>query len=658
MHEAQIAMFEGLPTHDGNVKALQQAKRLSRTLTVPPNYTLVQSDAELERCVELCKEYGVFAFDTETNGVGWAHRAVGFSIACGPTDARQAFFVPTAMLYLQRNFTHAEVRDSVSDLFSSSTIKKAAFNMKFDMHKMAQTYGVDIFNNMYHDALIAQWLLNENEPHDLESICSKWLGTKRWKITNDGKFHIWPSNVATYYACSDAEETLKLFDFQVPHLEELADIHSLMYDVEMPHLMELYAMERQGIAWDEAYYRNTMLPEIMDSLHVAEAACREFFGNCNLNSPQQVAAILYDGLNLPQLDGRSVAKPVLLQLRYDHPAVDALLTYGKYETARANFADALPQFVDKGRIHCNLAGIGARTGRLACRTPNLQNLPKQSLGPIIRRAFVPTPGFVFVTIDFSQIELRLLAHWSQDEALLDAFRTGKDIHAVTMARISDYTLDDITKDKNSAAPSHELAALRVRAKTINFGILYGMGPNKLMNTINAIAKRAEDMITLKQAQELIDLWYDAYPAVMRYKTKQERYARKHGYVLTLLGRKRRLPNVRHADRKQSSAAERQAVNAPIQGSAADIMKKATIAVAQLIRANHWPYRLLLQVHDELIMEVPLEWIHSNKQSLECIKEAFVGAVPLSVPVIADPELLSRWGDKFVDDEIDLDLEEA
>lgn len=661
-HDGQLPMFEGLPSHTGDVKTLRLVKDLERTTIVPRRFTYVQDDDQLEECVALCRETGIMAIDCETTGLLWKDRSVAISITSGKQPNLKSWMIPTDMVYAKRNFLPHEVRAALDPVLSDPAIKKINHNIKFDMHKIRRTYGLDAWANVYHDTMIAQWVLNENEPHGLETICETWLNAPAWKIKNDGKFGLWPINVATNYACGDTEQTMLLYEFQCEHLELLPELRTLFYDVEMPHMLELYDAEKVGIAWDDDYAKNIMEPEIDAALAQAEIDCRKHLGNINLGSSQQLAAVIFDGLGLPesvktivvngdkvQVPDRSLDKRHLANLRGLHPVVEALERWKKFNKAKDGFVTSLQTHVEDGRVHPTFAPIGTVTGRLSCKEPNLQNLPKQSLGPVIRRAFVPSPGHVLVTMDYSQIELRLLAHFSQDPTLLDIFRSGRDIHAETMHRMFGSLIpgaDDAT-----------LAALRVRSKTVSFGVLYGMGPNKLRDTVNFVAKRDEDKISFTTAEDIQLGYFETYPGVDRYIEKQKRLAKRKGYVTTILGRKRRLPNANSPDRKKASAAGRQAVNAPIQGSAADMIKLATIKVANAFRSNRWPYRLLLQVHDELIMEVPKEWLQHNRGTLDILAKIYANAIPLSVPVVVEPEILSRWGDKLVEDEFELDIDD-
>jgi DNA polymerase-1 len=323
--------------------------------------------------------------------------------------------------------------------------------------------------------------------------------------------------------------------------------------------------------------------------------------------------------------------------------------YRKYSTLDRMFVNELPTHVVKGRIHPSFRTLGTKTGRYSCKQPNLQQLPKASVGPLIRRAFIPSEGCVLVTMDYGQIELRWLAEFSGDEKLIAAFNSGEDIHSATCVMMfpGQVTLEMLKADKDHP--------LRVRAKTINFGILYGMGPLLLMDTINAQIKNMAEWVTFDECKALIALWFATFPAVKRYINRMKTLAVRQGFVTTVLGRKRRLPDARLDDRIKSSMAERQAVNAPIQGSAADMLKVASIKIRAFLRKTHYPFTLLLAVHDELVMEVPKEWLRHNMVALDEVRDVMVNAMKLCVPVVVSVDVLSRWGDKVPDDELEIEV---
>lgn len=643
----QVELFDNLPSAKGDKKVLRDLKDRERTTIVPPHFVYVQNTEQMHEAAQAIQAVGEMVFDTETTGLLWRDYAVALGVGCMTPTGFRAWWIPTHMVYALRNFTYDEIRDVLGDVFENDRIRKIAHNIKFDMHRMKNNYKIDV-RGAYHDTVIAQKLLNENESHTLDDIAHTWLGKKSWKIKQDGKFNVWPLKIATNYLCNDIQSCYEVYKFQVPHLEERPKLHSLMYDKEMPNVLEAYDMEQRGIAYDMTYHNEVLAPEVEGHCIAAQKRVQDVLGPINLDAPGQVSVALFDGLGLPRIEGDSVNKKVLARLRKVHPVIVDLEEYRKYSTLRKMFVQELPDHVVGGRIHPNFNTYGTKTGRYSCTDPNLQQLPKASVGPLIRRAFVPSEGHVLVTMDYSQIELRILAHISGDENLTRAFESGEDVHTATCLLMfpTQITHEELIADKDHP--------LRVRAKTINFGILYGMGPMLLMDTINGQTKREEDKITLDQAKELIEQWYAAFPKVKKYINRMKTLAFKQGYVETILGRKRRLPDARHADRAISSMAERQAVNSPIQGSAADMLKVAAIKIRDFIRNNNYPYRLLLQIHDELVFEVPAEWLKRNKATLNALSGQMRDAIKLDVPVKVSVDILTRWGDKVHDDAFDME----
>ena len=451
--------------------------------------------------------------------------------------------------------------------------------------------------------------------------------------------------MAQIYLGSDCESTLQLFRFQSEALLKHPRLENLLYNVEMPHVYELIRMEQHGICWDQTYFDETMKPAVEQHKADAEKKALDLMGPINLDSPAQVAAVLFDALHLPQISERSVDKRVLANLKGKHPAIDALEEYRQYATLNKMFITQLPDFVVNGKIHPSFNPIGAATGRLACRRPNLQQLPKR-VGPLVRRGFVPSPGHVLVTFDYSQIELRILAHLSQDEGMIEAFNSGVDFHSMTAHKMFGISLEALEADKDMPE--------RITAKNVNFGIPYGIGAQKLVDTVNLQLHQMgiyDKDLTRNQGQDAIDAYFEAYAGVKRYINRQKALYAKQGWVETILGRKRRLYMAHESGNEQVySSGQRQAVNAPIQGSSADMIKVACVKLAQYIREQHWPYALLLSIHDELVMEVPKDWFLKNRETLDTLKNIMANAVPLIVPIKVSADVLDRWGDKMVEDE--------
>ena len=650
-----MELFEFLPKPKGDKKVLRELTHIERSTMVPKNFIFVTTDEQLADCVRAIETARSFVFDTETTGIEWTDYAVCLGIAVRTSGKPQdragitCWVIPSHMQYAMRNFTPSAVRTALGELFEDASIAKIGHNIKFDMHHMKRTYGVEVAG-LAHDTMIAQSLLNENESHKLADIAKTWLQIDGWKFKQDGHFNIWPLKIATVYLAKDCETTLLLQEWQETIFETLPDIKKLYEEVEIPNITIAYEMEQVGIAWDQDYYATVMKPEVQSKRAVARAKVQSVIGPVNLDSPSQVAAAFFDGLHLERVKENALDKKVLSRLRKEHPVVADFETYRKYSTLDKMFVNELPQYVVDGRIHPNFRTNAARTGRWTCTDPNLQQLPKASVGPLIRRVFVPSRDHVLVTLDYGQVELRWLADFSGDEKLIAAFKSGEDIHTATCLLMFPHL---ITLAELKANKDHPL---RVRAKTINFGILYGMGAYLLMETINAQLPIAE-WITLDDAKKLIERWFVTFPGAKAYINATKAMVFKQGFVTTVLGRKRRLPDALSTDSMLFSMAERQAVNARIQGSAADLLKVAAIKMRQFLLDTHYPFRMLLAVHDELVLEVPREWLRHHEHALIELSSVMRNAMTLKVPLVVSVDVLSRWGDKIIDDDF-YDVEEA
>jgi DNA polymerase I len=652
-----------------SLKLLQSVEQREAETVVPANYHLIQSVAELEQLAAACQASRLIVLDTETHATHptldkpstkwWLpdFRVTAFGIYTGGG----AYMVPLEMIHAPVNMTRASVQDVLGPVLEDVQISKVFHNAKFDMHAMWRTFDIEMRHTLQpHDVGIASWILDETlRKHDLEVLCTTYLGTERWKIQQDGNFHLWPIKMAQVYLGGDVENTMKLYEFQREFLHDnpaYAKLASLYADVEMPHLVEvLLEMERTGIAWDQEYFEAVARPEVDAKCALAQRIAHEHMGPINLNSPQQVAAVLFDGFKLEPGEGRgrSVDKRVLAGLKGQHPAVDALETYRQNATIKSNYTDTLPDYVVGGRIHPNIKGIGATTGRLSCADPNLQKLPKR-VGPLIRKAFVPSPGYTLGTWDYSQIELRILAHLSGDENMIRMFEAGGDFHTLTAHNMFGVPLAELEADKDRPE--------RITAKNINFGIPYGIGAQKLADSVNlqlhSIGIFDRDM-TKAQAQAAIDAWERSYPQAALWIRAMKLQAHKQGFVETLLGRKRRLfDEMASREHWLVASGERMAVNAPIQGSSGDMIKVAAVRMWRHIQAQHWPYRILLSIHDELIFEAPTAWLMQHRDTMDELTVIMQDAIPLRVPIKVSVELLDRWGQKHVEDDVDFEEDAA
>jgi DNA polymerase-1 len=646
----QIALIDDLPEHKiaaktGNVvvskTGLRGLRERDAKLVLNPNYVLVQTDEHLAACVAAIEASDQIAIDTEhrSKNKWWCKKAVGLSIYT-PSD-RKAYFVPNRMQHAMRNFTDDEIQAAFEDTFYSEDILKIGQNFKGDIHFLRETYNLFV-RGVYHDTLLAGIVLNENEPHDLEALSVRYLKAPPWKISFDAAPETWPIKTAAQYACKDAEMTYKLAQFQRMHFDKQqhAKLSAIMYNMEMPVASRIVVdMERRGFGWDADYHANVMKPTIEAEKASAAQRVLEQTGPINLESNEQLAVAFFETLNIPRIRDNHLDKPVLEELgRQGYTVATDMLDYRKFATIDKMFVRTLPDFVYNGRIHCNINTIGAETGRMSANDPNLMQIPKR-IGPIIRRGFIPSPGKVLISLDFSQIELRVLADRSGDPTLIAAFVAGQDAHTAVMCSM--LHVDYADYEAHPDLPKYIQA--RVKAKAVNFGVLYGQG---------AAALAASLGIPLEEAIAFKAAYFKRMPMVKHFIDATHLFAYNNGYVETCMGRKRRLPNIRSQDRMLSSAAEREAVNSIHQGSVADFAKQTMIDHDNLIKGQHWPYELLLQIHDELIYEVPRDWLAHNRKTLDDgLVATMQNVYKLKVPIVANYDILERWGDKiYIDDE--------
>jgi DNA polymerase-1 len=631
----QLALLDDLPEHTAAKKTgYSLLRERDNLIALPPRYVMVQTDEQLADCVEQIQTSGIIAVDTEHRSKNnWlAKKAVALSIYT-PSN-KKSYFIPNRMQQAYRNFSDDEIQEALQDVFYDTNIRKVGHNFKGDIHFLRETYNLFV-RGFYHDTLTASVVLNENEPHDLEALSVKYLKSGSWKLPFTTPAEVWPIKLATFYACKDAEMTYKLYEFQRSHLDkpQLQRLARLLYDLEMPVLDIVGDMEKRGVGWDEAYYESTMKPTIRNEREAAAQRIYEHTGPINLEAPQQVATALFDTLGLPRINEDHTDKKVLEPLaRQGYTIASDILDYRQYATIDKMFVTQLPNYVVNGRIHCTFNTIGAETGRMSAQDPNLMQIPKR-IGPIIRRGFIPSPGKVLVAFDFNQAELRMLAHFSGDPTLIAAFAAGQDAHTAVMCGM--LHIDYAAYEANPDLPLY--VAARVKAKAVNFGTLYGQGASALAEALG---------IPLEEATEFIRAYYRKHPLVKKFIDKTHADCFDCGYVETIMGRKRRLPGIRSKDRMVSSGCERESVNAKIQGSVADLAKKAMIDHRDLLARERWPFDALLQIHDELIYEVERVWLMKNMYALNEMNRVMSETFPLRVPMLVKHEVLTRWGDKM------------
>jgi DNA polymerase-1 len=573
----------------------------------------------------------IVALDTETTGLDpLAAELVGLSFCIEPG---RAAYIPVGHRYagapaqLGREAVLARLGPWLEDPGRA----KLAHHAKFDMHVLAN-HGVRLAG-VEHDTLLQSYVLESHLPHDLDDLARRHLGIETItydEVTGKGANRIGFEEVAveraTEYAAEDADVTLRLHRALYPRLAAEPGSARIYSEIEMPLVEVLFAMERHGVLLDTERLAE-LSREFGEKMREVEARAHEQAGRpFNLNSPRQIQEILFDLHGLKPVRRTPSGQPStdeesLEELALDHPLPRLILDYRSLAKLKSTYTDKLPGMIHPGtgRVHTNYAQAVAVTGRLASNEPNLQNIPiRTPVGRRIREAFIAPPGARIVSADYSQVELRIMAHISRDANLLAAFAAGQDIHRATAAEIF------------GVAPSEVSAEQRRYAKVINFGLIYGMSAFGLARSLG---------IERAAAQRYMDRYFSRYPGVAEYMERTRRLARERGYVETVFGRRLWLPDIGSSNSARRQAAERAAINAPMQGTAADLIKMAMIAVHRWIAARGLRSRLILQVHDELVLEVPHEELDEVKSELP---RRMSGVAQLAVPLVVEVGAGPNW----------------
>ncbi len=622
----QLALFGGQAAA-GAAKAASPAPDLGFRTTV------VASPEALQALTRRLKAARTIALDTETTATDKMRAdLVGISLA---VDEQEGFYIPVGHRTGEPQLPWERVRAALAPFLADPQVAKVGHNIKYDLVVLAR-HGLPMSTPAF-DTMIAEWV-RDPASHNLGLKNLAWtrLGAEMTDITaliGKGKKQISMAEVpvakAAPYAAADAVMTLRL----MPLLE--ADVRErngwrLFREIEMPLVPVLASMEMNGILVDTDFLAS-MSQELADQLHALEEKIYQAVGQrFNINSTQQLSKILFETLGLEPPDRTrktksghySTSASVLEALRGQHPVVDWVLEHRELAKIKSTYVDALPQQVnpETGRVHTSYNQTGTVTGRIASSDPNLQNIPVRTpVGRRVRRAFVAPEGHLLLSVDYSQVELRIVAHVSGDEAMIAAFQAGQDIHAATAAAIYGVPLEAVTPQ------------MRRHAKAINFGLIYGMSPFGLTRTTD---------LTLAEAENFVEAYFKRFPGVKRYIDETRRKAAEQGYVETLLGRRRYFPELQKpANRNARLRAEREAINAPIQGTAADIMKLAMLRVAGRLEADRLPAKMLLQVHDELMLEAPEAAL---PVVLAAVQEEMEQAYRLAVPLATDAKVGKNW----------------
>lgn len=591
-------------------------------------YETVRTPAQLAAVVQAVRAAGTFCLDTETTALEAIDaELVGVALT---VEEERAWYIPVAHTADDAPQLDREtVLEAIRDLLADDSLTLVGQNLKYDLTVLAN-YGVRSANRLA-DTMLASYLLNPAQRHNLDALAQEHLAYAMLSystVTDDAEKNFADVAVAdaTRYAGEDADITLRLAHRLLPRLEDKG-MAALFSEVETPLIPVLVEMERTGIRVNPAVLAG-LSDEFGGKLCRLEEEIHALAGEpFNIASPKQLQQILFDKLELPPVKktktGPSTDQSVLERLADKHPLPEKILAYRGFAKLRSTYVDALSKLIraDTGRVHTSFNQSVAATGRLSSTNPNLQNIPiRTEEGRRIRTAFVPEPGWTLLSADYSQIELRLLAHISRDPVLTEAFRTGQDVHARTAAEIFATDMDAVTSEQ------------RREAKTINFGIIYGMGAQRLARTLR---------IPFKTAQEYIAQYFARYQGIKAYMDEVVASAREYGYVTTLRGRRRYVPDLHSKSSQLLSAAERVAINTPIQGTAADIIKLAMLAIDARLRVSGLRARMLLQVHDELLFEVPED---ETDRVGALVRESMEQVMPLEVPLRADVGSGRNWAE--------------
>ncbi|MDO4225355.1 MAG: DNA polymerase I, partial [Bergeyella zoohelcum] len=516
--------------------------------------------------------------------------------------------------------------------FEKEEILKIAHNFKYD-YKILKQYGIEIKGNCF-DTMIAHYLLNPDGRHGMDYLSEIYLNYQPISIETiigkkgkkQGNFRDVELDIQTNYAAEDADVTFQLYEIFAPQLKK-EGLEDLFYQVEMPLMTILADMELEGISLDKNWLEQES-KDLENDLKNLENKIFSLSGQeFNLNSPRQLGEILFEKMNLDPKAQKTktgqykTSEDVLQKLASKHEIINEILEYRTYQKLKSTYVDALPEEIDvkTNRVHTHFSQTTAATGRLASMNPNLQNIPiRTQRGQQIRGAFKADEGKKIISADYSQIELRLIAEISGEDNMIKAFQNGEDIHTSTASKLFKVPLDAVTKTQRS------------QAKAVNFGIIYGQGAFTLADQTG---------MSRSEAKQMIDAYFTTYPKLKDYMANQVQNAREKGYVETILGRKRHLKDINSSNFVVKGHAERNAVNAPIQGSAADVIKIAMIKIANELKLQNLQTKMLLQVHDELIFEAPENEVSKAK---ELIKTQMESAITTKVPLLTEVGVGDNW----------------
>jgi DNA polymerase-1 len=623
---------EGVDDVAGGEPVSETTDSTTETAPTERHDHVITEQAELEAWLERLNKAERFCFDLETTSLNYMDaEIVGIGVSL---EAGEAAYIPVAHDYLDapQQLDRKAVLAALKPLLEDPAKTKIGQNLKYDISVLAN-YDISVVGP-FADTMLASYVLNSTATrHDMDSLALKYLGEKTIsfeEIAGKGAKQLTFNQIALEqaapYACEDVDITLRLQDTLRPQVEREGRLAEVLDHLELPLISVLSRIERNGVAVDaeRLYEQSQQLEQRIRELEseAFELAGREF----NLGSPKQLGQILFEEQKIPVIKktpkgAPSTAEAVLEELALDYPLPKVIMQHRGLAKLKSTYTDKLPRLLNKttGRVHTSYHQAVTATGRLSSSDPNLQNIPiRTEEGRKIRQAFVARPGYRIVAADYSQIELRIMAHLSEDKGLLEAFAEGRDIHTATAAEVFGTSLEKVSGDQ------------RRSAKAINFGLIYGMSAWGLARQLR---------IDRSQAQTYIDRYFDRYPGVARYMDRIRTQAAEDGFVETVMGRRLYLPEIHSQNRNRRQGAERTAINAPMQGTAADIIKQAMIDVDAWLAEGEFDALMVMQVHDELVFEVAEAQV---ERFIEQVQTRMQAAASLSVPLIVEAQSGANW----------------
>ena len=622
--QVQTDLFQTTEVPQTNGEDVVKGKNITNT---PHTYYAVQTPEERAALVKQLLSVKEFAFDTETTGLESEMEIVGMSFSFKPFEA---YYVPCP-----QNFAEAkDIVQEFSAVFMNDQIMKVGHNIKFDM-KVLDLYGVNVADPIY-DTMVAHYVADAHIRHKMDVMSEAYLGYTPVPITDligrRGKNQLSMQDVdleqIKEYAAEDADVTLQLKSITDKMLSEV-NAEELAQQLEFPLIHVLTAMECEGINLDVPFlqdYSRVLTEELFGIRDKIYKCCGAEF---NIDSPRQLGEILFDRMKIPYQGSKTktgqygTSEDILSPLREQYEIIDHIINYRELTKLKSTYVDALPALVNSrtGRVHTTFGQTIAATGRLASNNPNLQNIPiRTDRGKEIRKAFIPKDDqHLILSADYSQIELRIIAAITQDEGMMEAFHKGEDIHSSTAAKVFGVPIEEVTKE------------MRRRAKAVNFGLAYGQSSFGLAQTLG---------ISRSESRQIIDNYFSKFPGIKNYMSDTVAFAREHGYIETIMKRRRYLRDINSKNHTVRSQAERNAINSPIQGSAADMIKKAMIDIHHEIRNRQLKSRMLLQVHDELVFDL---YKPEEKVMREMVEDKMKHAIPdLPVPIEVGMGVGENW----------------